>query len=250
MVCNYHLHQVSVGLLLWASDHDGRYPPDLGTVAAAEKDAPPLEAFVCPASGGVLPKDWRTMNGKARAAWVNAHTDYVYVGAGKGITLGPDKPLLYDRDDDHGGTLMNVVFGDGHIELLTITEVHKRLGATAGTERKAERLKPGPETEPLAELTLDQAKALFAKMHISVLTVAVYNFERDVGRLPTAAEGLGALAAKPAGNAAGWNGPYIEAGVKDRWDHDYRYSLKGKTFEVISAGPDGKFGTADDVKGD
>lgn len=47
--------------------------------------------------------------------------------------------------------------------------------------------------------------------------------------------------------------PIIDGGEKainDPWDNELRYEQRGKRFVVISAGPDGEFGTEDDIRSD
>ena len=36
----------------------------------------------------------------------------------------------------------------------------------------------------------------------------------------------------------------------DPWNNDYKFESKGMKFVVISAGPDGQFGTEDDIRSD
>jgi len=47
--------------------------------------------------------------------------------------------------------------------------------------------------------------------------------------------------------------PYLEGGegaLVDPWDTEFKIEVKGKRFVVISAGPDGQFGTEDDIRSD
>ena len=41
-----------------------------------------------------------------------------------------------------------------------------------------------------------------------------------------------------------------EGALVDPWDNDYKLEVKGKKCVVISAGPDGEFGTEDDIRSD
>lgn len=41
-----------------------------------------------------------------------------------------------------------------------------------------------------------------------------------------------------------------EGTLIDPWDNEYKYEMKGKRFVIISAGPDGEFGTDDDIRSD
>ena len=87
---------------------------------------------------------------------------------------------------------------------------------------------------------LGGAKSKTASVQISDLEKTLELFKLDVGRYPTAEEGLDALVKKPA-NAAGWTGPYLKGGVPvDPWSHPYVYKPgPGGTFEILSLGADG-----------
>jgi len=52
------------------------------------------------------------------------------------------------------------------------------------------------------------------------------------------------------GSEPNWNGPYIRKaeGLKDPWGVEYQFTKQGNVYTVASAGPDGSFGSADDVK--
>jgi general secretion pathway protein G len=98
---------------------------------------------------------------------------------------------------------------------------------------------------------LDPAQIAAAKLAITRLESAVEVFEVDAARYPTTKEGLDALRIAPPGLAA-WKGPYLRDGVpKDPWGQPYVYRCPGqhnpKGFDLSSAGPDGKEGTADDI---
>ncbi len=47
-----------------------------------------------------------------------------------------------------------------------------------------------------------------------------------------------------------WKGPYVDAVPNDPWKHPYIYRVPGnggKAYDLLSAGPDGSEGTADDI---
>lgn len=87
---------------------------------------------------------------------------------------------------------------------------------------------------------LGGAKAKTAAVQISDLEKTLEIFKLDVGRYPTAEEGLDALVTKPA-NATAWSGPYLKGGVPlDPWSHPYVYKPgAGGTVEIMSFGADG-----------
>ena len=54
-------------------------------------------------------------------------------------------------------------------------------------------------------------------------------------------------------DASGDEEPFLEGGegaLMDPWDTEYKLEVKGKKFVVISAGPDGQFGSEDDIRSD
>ena len=54
-------------------------------------------------------------------------------------------------------------------------------------------------------------------------------------------------------DASGDEEPALDGGegaLVDPWDNDYKIETKGKRFVIISAGPDGEFGSEDDIRSD
>ena len=99
---------------------------------------------------------------------------------------------------------------------------------------------------------LGESKAKAAKIQIESFSSALDLYYLDLGRYPNSSEGLGALTR--AGNAAGWNGPYLRNGLvpNDPWGHPYVYRSPGERapYEIISLGSDGQeggSGTAADI---
>ena len=83
------------------------------------------------------------------------------------------------------------------------------------------------------------------------LKQAMSTFEVDCGRYPSSQEGLEALVVCPGGLETFWHGKYIDAVPEDKWGHVYTYmgpDAAGEgEFQIISAGSDGNFNTADDL---
>lgn len=104
----------------------------------------------------------------------------------------------------------------------------------------------------LPERNHGESPITFAKTGILSLKTALDAFEADLGCYPTTAEGLAPLVHRPDGvTTATWRGPYLEAIPLDPWGHPFRYTYPGQnhpeTYEITSAGPDGKFDTRDDL---
>ncbi|GAA0528286.1 general secretion pathway protein G [Rhizomicrobium palustre] len=72
-----------------------------------------------------------------------------------------------------------------------------------------------------------------AKVQIQNVVAALDLFRLDVGRYPTAQEGLTALVT-PMPSAANWNGPYLRRAeaLRDPWGQPYLYANPGKHGEV------------------
>jgi general secretion pathway protein G len=90
---------------------------------------------------------------------------------------------------------------------------------------------------------LGGAKSKTAGVQIADLEKTLELFKLDVGRYPTAEEGLEALVKKPPA-AAAWAGPYLKGSVPvDPWSHPYLYKPgPGGSIEIMSLGADGQPG--------
>ena len=92
---------------------------------------------------------------------------------------------------------------------------------------------------------LGKSEVTIAKAQIEAFEKSLDTYRLDVGRYPTAEEGLAALMTAPASAGAKWNGPYLKKGVPpDPWGHPYQYrspAAKGE-YEIVSLGKDGQPG--------
>jgi len=91
---------------------------------------------------------------------------------------------------------------------------------------------------------LEGSQVRVAETQVKMLRGAVETFRLDMGRLPSAEEGLAALYAKPvdARAAERWRGPYLDEAVPlDPWDTPYQYAIPGRDgqpFALYSFGAD------------
>ena len=89
-------------------------------------------------------------------------------------------------------------------------------------------------------------KIVLAEQSVAALAEALGRFKFHCGVYPTAEEGLVALE-KKASTHAGWIGPYVQKINPDPWKRPYVYEPANDPPVVLSMGPDGKRGTADDI---
>lgn len=69
-------------------------------------------------------------------------------------------------------------------------------------------------------------------------------FKIHNGKYPKSIQDL----VKDPGNVKKWAGPYVQKSqLFDMWGEEIQYELKGRQYQLTSAGPDGQFGTADDI---
>ena len=94
-----------------------------------------------------------------------------------------------------------------------------------------------------------------ARALLRQVATALERYRLDVGHYPTEEEGgLEALTTRPAYDdeklREQWCGPYVERNPLDTWGNALAYELvegDRPAFALSSAGPDGVFGTADDI---
>nr|WP_026299763.1 type II secretion system major pseudopilin GspG [Elioraea tepidiphila] len=94
---------------------------------------------------------------------------------------------------------------------------------------------------PAVTRHLGKARTDTARVQVETLTSSVELFRIDVGRYPTASEGLQALVVRP-GGVEGWNGPYIrrQSSLIDPWGTPYQYRIPGERsdFDIFTLGAD------------
>jgi general secretion pathway protein G len=94
----------------------------------------------------------------------------------------------------------------------------------------------------------DDAKVQAAQTQVKMLRGALDTMRLDIGRYPSAAEGLALLQQAPKDDriAPRWKGPYLDEAVPlDPWGTPYQYAIpgaNGQPVAIFSFGADGKRG--------
>lgn len=93
------------------------------------------------------------------------------------------------------------------------------------------------------------ARTCATEHSIDQLTSVVVAYHRDCSRWPSDEHGLDVLYTNRDAVAA-WKGPYVREGdLNDSWGWPLRMVIEEKERLIVSAGPDGQFGTKDDIRG-
>jgi len=92
---------------------------------------------------------------------------------------------------------------------------------------------------------VQDAQVKTTRTQLATLTTAVERFAIDVGRYPSADEGLSALIERPTGVAEdAWEGPYLTKRTlpADGWKRPFLYEINDGDFVIRSLGADGAVG--------
>jgi general secretion pathway protein G len=90
---------------------------------------------------------------------------------------------------------------------------------------------------------LGKSEVTVAKAQIEAFEKSLDTYRLDVGRYPSAEEGLNALLTAPVSAGAKWNGPYLKKSIPpDPWGRPYLYRVPGAKaeYEIVSLGKDGQ----------
>ena len=121
--CQSNMRQIGQGILLYANENKGKYPPSMGILVKTEELTP--EVFVCPTNNHLPVTAGLAVDDQVK--WVNENADYVYVGAGLNSTAGPEVIVLYEKPGAHEGQGMNILYGDGHVEFQTMQSAMQQI---------------------------------------------------------------------------------------------------------------------------
>jgi general secretion pathway protein G len=93
---------------------------------------------------------------------------------------------------------------------------------------------------------IGKSQVTVARSQMQAFDKAIEVFRMDMGRLPTAEEGLNVLVTPPASGAAHWHGPYLKQATMplDPWGRPYLYRVPGpqSDYQILSYGRSGTAG--------
>ncbi len=101
---------------------------------------------------------------------------------------------------------------------------------------------------PRLFMQVDESKVKTAKTQVKMLKGVLETMRLDIGRFPSAQEGLTLLNTPPTDEQIKnlWKGPYLDEAIPlDPWNYAYQYSTpgaEGRPFALYSLGADGKRG--------
>lgn len=89
-----------------------------------------------------------------------------------------------------------------------------------------------------------QSQIAATRQSIAGIALAIDLYEVDNGLYPSSLQNL-----LTKGSEMNWNGPYIKDGrmPQDPWGNAFQYTPREDGCEIRSAGPDGSFGSGDDI---
>ncbi len=127
-----YLRQIGVGIMMYANDHKGMTPPDLGSLIAANyfgQDLGVANLFISPNARemSVMPADLKDL-----PQWVNQASSYVYVLPNFDITKAKAPGMLvvaYDKFPNADGTTA-AAYLDGHVTYLAPGALEAALAET------------------------------------------------------------------------------------------------------------------------
>ena len=118
-----------MGAIMYANDHKGAFPKDLGMLVKDEELIP--EIFINPAGNNSVPAG---LTPEQKQQWVRENSDYVWNGAGKKATMGPDEPLAWEKPVCGSG--INILYGDGHVSFETQANADEIIAKATTTIKK------------------------------------------------------------------------------------------------------------------
>ncbi|MCC6424834.1 MAG: DUF1559 domain-containing protein [Phycisphaerales bacterium] len=134
--CLNQMRQLGMAFVMYANDHKGQLPPDLGSLLPYLNGNALL--MICPdmpINPNSIPAD-----AAGRAKWVDEHSSYEYLLPNvklASIQNATTKIMVRENSSIHGGK-MNVIFADGHAQGMWPYEVENLMDADKAEDHTGE----------------------------------------------------------------------------------------------------------------
>jgi hypothetical protein len=123
-----HLKEIGLAAVMYANDHKDQLPPDLGTLVSQSVEP---EKFLAAGSKTKVPEGFAALDSARQAAWVNEHTEFVYLGAGKQMSGLGLFVLACPKD---AGQSQSFLFADGSVQTFNAEQTARMIAELkAGT---------------------------------------------------------------------------------------------------------------------
>ncbi len=124
--CAANLRQIGNALMLFAKEHDGKFPDQLSELIATEDLTP--SGLVCP-SGTADASTASSPTQLAADLLDKRYSSYIYIRQNLG---NPDKAIVVESVKDHDEDGICVLFGDYHAEFMQYRKGRPEMLATLG----------------------------------------------------------------------------------------------------------------------
>jgi prepilin-type processing-associated H-X9-DG protein len=125
-----NLRQIGMGAHMYANEHAGALPPDLGSMLPY---VPVPQAFLSPDKARMTPAPPAGGKPEDVAKWVNENSDYVYLGKALGkivqIQNTAETVLAHEKFETAKVGMINVLYADGHVERTPVQFIRERVEA-------------------------------------------------------------------------------------------------------------------------
>lgn len=119
-----NLRQIGTGAMMYANDHNGKFPVSLGEIAATEDLT--IDVFVNPrgshsAPHGLPPEQVRQ--------WIDQNSDYIWLGQGRkvaGFRSPSDEVLAYENPQGLSDGI-NILYADGHVDFNLMAMAQQKI---------------------------------------------------------------------------------------------------------------------------
>ncbi len=157
--------QLSMGLFIYAADHNDKLPDDL-IVLYEKQYLANAEVFLSPSTGIRLPEDFADFTEAKRRDWLMLNSSYVYLPNENAMNdVDSTRITIVEKPGHARRDRIVAAFGDGHAEMLTADQAAEKIKKQTGKSidelvKAAEARAPEGTPDVLAEARAEREKLL------------------------------------------------------------------------------------------